>query len=403
MKTTNFFSLFFCSIILSVSFFACSDDDPEDINPETPGSSAQYGLWVSATNASYILTTNDLMKDTILSPSNNQGIDITGYLPGAYYGIWAYCYGGKYYISNDGTRFSQFEITDKGQFKEINNLAFGNSFYVGRVLDYLSTDSELVFTNTGGQRDTEKNVYKKPLYFMNIDNMTMTKELIAEIPFLNYTVYKENGDVDPTSMHVTNLEIRNDKLFFGYDFYNVNYGMANDTSYVYVCDYPSMANGKVLKDGRGGVNSGHWDIIRRAFFDNDKNLYFISQKTSGDKSLIRIKNNETEFDSDYFFDLSGYNFGEGNIVELGNGKTYIAPYVIDAPNKKILADLRLLAGGAEPKTTMNFVEDGKLYEVFKTEDSRWFVYQYDPETNVMTRGLEIDGGVDWVYHVNKLK
>lgn len=402
MKTTNFFSLISCAIMLAASFCACSDDLDKD-DPVTPGSSSEYALWVAASNGSYLLTTNDLMKDTILSPANNQGIDITGYLPAAYYGIFAYSYKGKYYISNDGTRFSQFEITDAGQFKETNNLAFGNSFYVGNVLEYLSSDSEMVFTSTGGQRDTEKNVYKKPVYFMNTGNMTMTKELIAEIPFLDYTVYLENGEIDPTSMHVTSMEIRNNEVFFGYDFYNSKYGMVSDTTYIYVCDYPSMKNGKVLKDGRGGHTGAHWDITRRAFFDENKNLYFISSNSNGDDSLIRIKNNETKIDPDYFFDLSGYSFGSESVQELGNGKTYIPPYIIDAPNKKIIADLRILADGAEPKTTMNFIEDGKLYAVFKTKDSRWFVYQYDPEKNIMTQGLEIDGGVDWVYHVNKLK
>lgn len=403
MKKSNLLLSFLFTIILSVSFSACSDE-PDYSDPSTPGSSSLYTIWVSATEGSYILSIDDLMKDTVLSPANNQGIDISAYLPASYYGSWAYCYGGKYYISNDGARFSQFEITDKGQFKETSNLAFGSSFYIGNVLEYMSSDSEMVFTKTGGQRDEVKNVYKKPIYFMNTVNMTMTKELTAEIPFLEFPVYKENGDIDPTSMHVTSFEMRNDKVFFGYDFYNAKYGMATDTTYIYVCDYPSMQNGKVLRDGRGGYTSGHWDITRRAFFDDDKNLYFISENSAEKMSLIRIKNNETEIDADYFYDLSAYNVGSGNVQELGNGKTYLPPYIIDAPNKKIIADLRILADGAEPNsTTMNFVENGNLYTVFKTKDSRWFVYEYNPETNTMKRGIEIDGGIDWVYHINKLK
>ena len=403
MKKIKFLLLLSFATVLSASFYACSDE-PDHKEPTTPTSSNEYAIWVSATDGSYILTTDDLMKDTILSPRNNQGIDITGYLPYSYYSSWAYCYHGKYYLSTDGTRFSQFEITNSGQFKETRNLAFSYSFYIGNVLEYKSSESEMVFTRTGGVRDREKNVEKKSIYFMNTDNMSITKELIAEIPYLNYTVYQENGEVDPTSIHVTSMEVRDDKLFFGYDFYNIKYGMATDTTYIYVCDFPSMANGKVLRDGRGGYTSAHWDITRRTFFDDDKNLYFITEKgTANAKSLIRIKNNETEIDAEYLFDLSNYNFGEGNILELGNGKTYISPYIVDVINKKIVADLRILTGGAEPQTTMNFVEDGKLYEVFKTDDSRWFIFEYDPETNSMQRGLEIDKGIDWVHKINKLK
>ncbi|GAE83534.1 hypothetical protein [Bacteroides reticulotermitis] len=388
-------------LTIGFSFFACSD------SPENNGGEIkipnEYALWITATDGSYILTTNDLMKDTVLSPANNQGVDITGYLPAAFYGVYAYSYGGKYYLSNDGTRFSQFEITDNGQFKEKNNMAFGHSFYIGKVLEYLSTDNEMVFTHTSGKEDRTKNVLKKPIYFMDTNSMTITKELTAEIPFLDYPVYLENGDIDPTTMNVSSMEVRGDKAFFGYYFYNSKWKALSDSMYIYVCDYPGMGNGKVLKDSRGGSIDAHWSIERRSFFDDNKNLYYITAKPNGGKSLIRIKNNETEIDQQYLFDLSDYNFGDGNIVELGNGKTYIAPYVIDAANKKIVADLRILAGGAEPKTTMNFVENGKLYDVFKTDESRWFVYEYDPTTNTMKRGLEIDGGVSWVYHVNKLK
>ena len=88
---------------------------------------------------------------------------------------------------------------------------------------------------------------------------------------------------------------------------------------------------------------------------------------------------------------------------LANNKVYISPYIIDPGEKRVEADLRILTGGAEPKTTMNFVEDGKLYDVFETSDARWFVYQYDPASNTVKKGLEIDPGVSWVYHLNKLK
>lgn len=391
-----------CFFFICFGLLSCSDS-PDDNGGEVKIEN-EYALWITATNGSYILTTNDLMKDTILSPANNHGIDITGYLPAAFYGVYAYNYGGKYYLSNDGTRFSQFEITDNGQFKETNNIAFSHTFYIGKVLEYLGSDTEMVFTHTTGVRDEAKNVLKKPIYFMNTSNMNITKELTAEIPYLNYPVYQENGDIDPTTMNVAGVEVRGDKAFFGYYFYNSKWATLNDTAYVYVCDYPAMTNGKVLKDSRAGSIDSHWSIERRSFFDDDNNLYFITVKPNGGgKSLIRIKNNETEFDPNYLFDLRDYNFSDGNIVELGNGKTYIAPYVIDAANKKIVADLRILAGGAEPKTTMNFVENGKLYDVFKTDESKWFVFEYDPNTNTLKRGLEIDGGVSWVYHVNKLK
>lgn len=400
MKRINLFLYTVVAFAFAWSCVACSDEPSQGGEPEP--SNSKFGLWVTASESSYILTTDDLMKDTVLSPGENQGIDITGYLPASYYGVYSCCYGGKYYLSNDGTRFSQFEVTEDGRFKETGNLAFGYNFYVGKVLDYASSDSELVFTRTDGQRDAKRNVYRKPIYFLNTKTMTMNKELTAELPYLDYTVYQENGDVDSTTMHVTSLEIRGDKVFMGYDFYNAKWGMVNDSTYIYVCDYPGMTNGKLLKDGRGHT-SAHWEITRRAFFDDDKNLYFIIETTADHKKLIRIKNNETQIDPDYLFDLSGLDVEGKSVAELGNGMTYIPPYIMDVRQKKVVADLRVLTGGAEPETYLNYVENGKLYSVFKTKDSRWFVYQYDPVTNNVTKGLEIDGGLSLVYHVNKLK
>jgi len=97
------------------------------------------------------------------------------------------------------------------------------------------------------------------------------------------------------------------------------------------------------------------------------------------------------------------NTSSSTIQKLGNGKAYISPFVVDPANKKVTADLRILTGGAEPKTTMNLMENGKLYDVFKTDASKWYIYEYDPATNAVRRGAEIDGGITHVYHVNKLK
>lgn len=52
---------------------------------------------------------------------------------------------------------------------------------------------------------------------------------------------------------------------------------------------------------------------------------------------------------------------------------------------------------------MNFMENGKLYDVFKTDESKWYVYEYDPAKNSVKRGAEIDPGITQVYHLNKLK
>lgn len=410
MKRTRFFFPLVVLTGLGTLLAACSDD-PATNMPSGSETAREYAFWVEAGNdankASFILTTADIMKDSVISPANNQGIDITGTNA-----TFSYFYKGKYYLSNDGTRLSQCVVTDDGQFKETGNLAFGYSFWLGKVLESESTDNEMVFTHTNSLSGFAENtpsgrVERKPIYFLDTDNMTITKVVTARIPYLDYTVYQDNGEVDSTNMHVTSMERRGDKIFFGYDFYNAKWGMANDSTYIYVCDYPSMANGKVLKDGHGHTSS-HWSSPRRAFFDDDKNLYFIIINTDGRQGLIRIKNNETEIDPDYFYDLGELNldshWGGAPVQELGHGLTYIKPCIIDAPNKRLVRDMRTVTGQIDPsQSTQSFVEDGKLYDVYKTADSRWYVFQYDPATDKVTRGIQIDGGLTWVDMINRLK
>ncbi|MBX3254304.1 MAG: hypothetical protein KF862_09210 [Chitinophagaceae bacterium] len=406
MKTNGFLKTWLTVGLMSGLFFTSCKHSPEDtVTPETPAE-RKYGLWVTATDGSYILTTGDLMKDTLLTPANNQGVDITSYLPAAYYGVYAYCYNGYYYLSADGTRFSQYEITDAGRFSEVNNYAFSSTFYIGKVAANLSSDDELVFTATSGKENTEENVLEQPIYFMNTNTMTMNKTLIAKLPFLDYTVKQANGEPDDLYMVPTSMTIRNDKVFFGYKFRsNINYNDVIDTAFIYVCDYPGMENGKLLKDTRGGKVAGHWQVNSTSFVDDNGDLYLLTQNLSSKYGLIRIKSGETEIDPGYFFNLGDYNIfqnGSSQIQLLGEGRAYISPFVINPSQQKIVADLRILTD-AIPRTTMNFVEDGKLYDVFKTSDSKWYVYEYDPATNTVKKGAEIDSGVSWVYHVNRLK
>jgi len=395
--------------IAATALLSSCKDSPDDAPSETIDTSGNlYSLWVTSSTGSYLLTTNDLMKDTLLSPNNNKGIDITSHLPAAFYGVYAYNHHGKFYLSNDGKLFSQHEISSDGQFRETNNYVFPGNFFMGKVLDNISTKDELVLTKTAGTTNTTKKVLEQPIYYMNTNNLTINKSVTVDIPMIKYVPKQTNGADDDPYIVPTSMTVRGDKLFVGHKYRsNITRTDIIDTAYIYVCDYPSLANGKIIKDPRGGFTAGHWEINKPTFLDDNNDLYILTRRVgTSSYGLLRIKSGETAIDPDYFFDLKDFNVFKNSssmIQKLGNGKAYISPYVVDPANKKIIADLRILAGGAEPKTTMNFMENGKLYDVFKTDESKWFVYEYDPETNSLKRGAEIDPGVTWVYHVNKIK
>lgn len=351
------------------------------------------------------------MKDTLLTPVGNKGIDLSAYLPAAFYAVYAYNHEGKFYVSNNGTRFSQLEIQNNATLKETDNYAFPSNFFLGKVLKDVSTKDELVMTKTAGTFNEAKNVLEQPIYFMNLKDMTLNKTLNVDIPFLKYAPLKP--DKTPYTnpyMVPTSITVRGNKLFVGHKYRGTDVSGSmdiSDTTYVYVCDYPGLTNGKMLKDARGGFAAGHWEVQTLTFMDDNNDLYIVTKnRIASTYGLIRIKSGETEIDKDYFFDLKDYNVFKNStaqVQKLGNGKAYLSPYVVDPANKKVIADLRILVGGGESKTTMNFMENGKLYDVFKTDASKWFVFEYDPATNSVKRGAEIDPGITHVYHVNKLK
>lgn len=389
---------------ITATLFSACEDSPNV--PDGPGmESSEYTVWVATESGSYLLTTDEIMKDTLLSPQNNQGIDITGYLPQARYAGYAYFFNGYYYMSNDGTRFSKLQINEKGnELVEVDNYAFPGAFYLGKVASELSTTGEIVFTSTGASDpDPEKNVFEKDIYFMNTNDMTINKTLKAQIPTLDYTVYKPDGTVDPTILNVTSARISDGKAYFGFFYYTFDYKPVNQNAYVYICDYPSMENGHIMSDDRASYVAGHWQRENYSFLDDNNNLYVLTRgKADGTYALLRVNNGATEFDKDYIFDLKDYAVRGGDLSWLGDGKAYIRPYVIDVANNRIVANLDEMCGG-EARSSINLIQDGNLYTGVKTTESKWFIYEYNIATNTVKRGAEIDPGITQVYHINKLK
>lgn len=390
-----------------VALLLSSCKDSPNVPDVTAPAPSEYAVWVATQNGSYLLTTDQIMKDTLLSPANNKGVDITAYLPQARYAGYAYVFNGSYYLSNDGTRFSKHQlVNDKGGLvlKEVDNYAFPGYFYLGKVASQFSTSDEIVFTSTGASdANLEKKIFEKSIFFMNTKDMTMSKTLNAKIPMLDYTVYKPDGTVDPTILNVTSMRIGGGKAYFGFYYYTYDYKPVNTKAYVYICDYPSMENGHVMSDDRASYVAGHWQRENYSFLDDSNNLYLLTRgKTTGTYALMRVKNGQTAFDASYLFDLKDYAIKGGDLAWLGDGKAYIRPYVIDVANKKIVANLADMTGG-DPTTTINLIENGNLYTAVKTPESKWFIYEYNIKNNRVKKGAEIDPGVTQVYHINKLK
>ncbi len=403
MKMSKIKFLLFSLLVFAL--VSCEDSPDEEETPTETSDSSKYGIWTYVEDGSYILTTDDLMKDTVISPLNS-GIDVTAYLPAAYYAVYASFYDGYYYISNDGTRLGQYELTDDNSFNETNNLAWSSSFYLSAISPN-SEEDQMIFISTSWNtpEDDDKEVYVKKVYDLNTETMEISNTYEAEIPYLQYTVNEPDSE-EPDSLiaFITGFSTVNDRAYFSYAYYSTTtWESVNDTAYVYVCDFPEMTNGEVLKDGRAGSVTGWWSTTVSTFLDDDDNFYFTVFDSDGNYSLLRIKDGEDEIDSDFIIDLSDYDVSDDDShAYLGDGLAYIKPLIVDINEQDVVSDLTSFGYGT-PETTSSLVEDGKLYDVFKNDDSEWYVCMYDPDTNTLTRGLQIDDGIGWVYHLTKLK
>ncbi len=402
MKMSKIKFLLFSLLVFAL--VSCKDSPDEEDTPMESSDSSKYGLWIRVDDGSYILSTDDLMQDTILSPLNS-GIDITSYLPAAYYAVYCSFYDGYYYLTNDGTRLSQFEVTDDNTFDEINNLAWSSSFYLSAISPN-SDDDQMLFISTriGDTEVDGEHVYQKTIYDMNTETVEMNNTYQVNIPALSYTVNEpDSEEADSLIAFVTGFSTVNDRAYFSYAYYSTTtWASVNDSAYVYVCDFPELTNGEVLKDGRAGSVTGWWSVGKSSFLDDDGNYYFTVIDSDDNTSLLRVKDGENEIDPDFIIDLSDYDLGNEVHEYLGDGIAYIQPLIVDVNEQEVVTDLSTQGYGS-PVSYGSVVDDGKLYDVFETDNSEYYVCMYDSEENTLTRGLEIDDGITTVYNLVKIK
>lgn len=122
---------------------------------------------------------------------------------------------------------------------------------------------------------------------------------------------------------------RDDKLYMGVHYEN-NFAPVNDSAYVAVIDLTTNSVEKILSDGRTGMVFGGQTSNAGMVLDANGDIYVQALGTTnaggtGQSGVLRIKNGETEFDADYFFNLED---AVGNICygiyHTANGRTFTA-------------------------------------------------------------------------------
>ena len=233
-------------------------------------------------------------------------------------------------------------------------------------------------------------------------------------------------------MSVGFSKFMNGNLFVGYTYHIANDFQTyttSDTVYVEAMSYPEMKSIKKFKDIRsaypGGVNTRQ----PHSFTDEKGDFYFITcpgialgnnpDKPTG---IYRIRQTEEILDPDYFFNISAspiQNHGYG-LWYIGKGKAivrterkglftgmkdhYSVPhfdfFVLDLITKSTSRLNLPLDKGTARQCIL--VENGLVYITVNSDSEGSYVWNYNPETGDLRKGLKFDGDIDYILRLDRL-
>lgn len=155
------------------------------------------------------------------------------------------------------------------------------------------------------------------IFFINDTKAYVNLAGVGKLIIINPTSMEETGEIDLRQYAVGDNNpdigggvIRNGKLFLSLNQLKSQYS-AHDSAYVAIIDIATNSVDKVIVDERltSLCFTGHGDM----FMDEDKNIYFYSTAIFGyqpgaKEGYLRIKNDETEWDKNFFFSITNTNF-----------------------------------------------------------------------------------------------
>ncbi len=380
-------------LLAAISLNSCKKDKDPEPTPEL----SNYILYGSSGTpaANYMLYSNDLSGGNITSVGN--GIELTGKLRDM---RWVIRKNRDFYNLDDAAKkLSKYKLEGNG-FTTVAEIPFSHFSYM--LWHQWLDDTTLII---GGNTDDGQTLN---YVVVNTTNLTITKSGNFTLP------------VPAAGKRITACAgiIKDNKLFLTYSYTDDNYtsgSFSDDISYLAVMDYPSLANPILSQDSRSAFPGTARTGAQSTFvYNND--IYIITSPIAfnGDNitkptGIYRIKNGETTFDKDYFFNLSALtnNNDPDGLLYLGDGKLFARNYkdenvvtwadwskpiveylYIDLPNKKITKmDVPVSYGGA----TTYVYEDGKIYFQVKTDADGIYIYEYNTNTNKLAKGLKVSG------------
>jgi hypothetical protein len=392
---------------LSPVMFSCSDKDDETPVDPTPSKKTGYVFSLRAqgdaeSSADYV------WKFDSLSQLMTGEISIVG--KGVEQPGWSYYFG----LANTLFAINYGDEGTRGYSLDANGkLAEKGQFYVDR-LDCMgvANDSMLIGVGApwgGGSVESE---------FMIINS---NKVAIANRKFHQF--YQMNGK-DTLNRWPSGAIVRDNKIFV--PFYPLN-GVSwetpiMDTAYVNIYEYPSLNFVTTIKDSRTAP-IGMYGSVPSILKTDNGDIYAISTasyaagytKLGKQSGILRIKNGQTTFDPDYFFNFETSTV-QGKLLSafyVGNGKALVRYFpkeldkasirwdglffqkpmcrlaIVDLANKTILPVTNLPDHGGEYGGQL-LIENGKAYKCI-TSATENRIYAIDLATGAAQKGALVKG------------
>ncbi len=289
-------------------FPGCSNDDDDNPNPVDGNTPIKTGFVLSTVSGAwpdfttYIQWSSDLNISTI---DNDTGIELTGSAGTVSYGgaVYATPFGApanlvKYVVGSNGIPEEDERIVVPG----------ANTFSTL----YFKSETEAYGTVAGGL---------SKLIIFNPSTMRITNEVSLSTVTSKFS--------EATRTYYLDMLERDNKLFMGVHYEN-NFVPVNDSAYVAVIDLTTNAVEKVLSDGRTGMFFGGQAANAGMVLAANGDIYVQALGTTNaggnaPSGVLRIKNGQTDFDTDYFFNLED---AVGNICygiyHTSTGRTFTA-------------------------------------------------------------------------------
>ena len=388
-------------VLLSTWLFtACNNDDPNPSKQSTTqvdyAISTVSGAWPDQTT--YIQGVEALDFSSI---GNNKAIELTG-------SASTVSYNSNVYATPFGApaNLVKYSFNTEGQVKEAERI----------VVPGANTFSSLYFVSETVAYGTVSGGISKLIIF-NPSTMRITDEI-------NLSQITKRNSVATRTYYLDMVE-RDDELFMGVHYEN-NFSPVNDSAYVAVIDLTTNVVKKVIADARTGMVFGGQGTKSGMVKTENGDIYVQGLGTLNDggnspSGLLRIKNGESDFDKDYFFDLVA---ATGNIsygiYHTSSGKSFTArvedetdfwEYLTGEPQFKYY-EIDLIAKtskGAVPGLPITYGSrrmiilehtDQKILFTTATNDEN-AVYEFDTNTNSSNKLFVSTGG--YITGIEKLK